>query len=514
MIERKIVIGLVTSDDFITRVRPVWNPSFLESEPLRVLATWCIEYFDQYRKAPMRSLEDIYWRKLKEKKIKQELAETIEEDILPSLNDEYEEEHFNLEHALFSAMQYFNERHIEEHTEQVRNLLDRGEVEEAKSLISDFRPILSSSTNDLDLTDPLVLSKLKVAFSSQNDPLIRYPGALGAMMNRQLVRGAFVGFLAPEKRGKTWWLMDMALRGVRHGCRVAFFQAGDMTEAQWMRRMSMYLAQRSDREAYTGDLLIPVRDCIHNQLDTCTKRERECDFGPFNDRVDEEKSFRYKITREELEEALKTNPDYRPCYNCKEYTSNPWGTPWYKIRTIKNPLTYKDAESLVQSFFIDRKHRLRLSTHANGMLTVNKIRTTLNNWEVDGFVPDIVIVDYADLLVCSNRSEYRHQQNQIWKDLRGLNQELDCLMVTVTQADAASYEKNRLSLSNFSEDKRKYGHVTAFYGLNQDHHGREKRLGIMYINELVLREDEFDSKSGVFILQSLKTGQPFLGSYK
>ena len=76
-----------------------------------------------------------------------------------------------------------------------------------------------------------------------------------------------------------------------------------------------------------------------------------------------------------------------------------------------------------------------------------------------------------------------------------------------------SYEKDRLGLSNFSEDKRKYSHVTAFYGLNQDKKGREKRFGIMRINELILREDEFDTAREITILQNLRRGRPFLASY-
>ena len=514
MIERRIIIGLVVSTEFISRIHSVWEPRFIESEPLRIIATWCIEYFDTYQKAPMTNLESIYFAKLQAKVLAKEMAETIEIDILPSLSDEYEDEHFNLEYEAKQAFVYFNERNLEDHNERIQGLLDRGKVDEAHTLASAYRPILASSTNDLDLTDPLALSKLKSAFSDQNEPLMRYPGSLGEMMNGQLVRGGFIGFLASEKRGKTWWLLDMAIRGVRQRIKVAFFQAGDMTEAQWLRRTAIYLAHKSDKEKYIGTIYVPTRDCIYNQLDTCTKQDRECDFGPFNDRTQEEDKFRYKVTRDELIEAYKYNKDYRPCYNCKEYPHNKWGTPWLIPRQIKSTLKYELAKTLVSSFFIDKKRHLRISTHANGTLSVAGIRATLKNWEIEGFVPDMVIVDYSDLLVPSVHSEFRHQQNQIWKDLRGLNQELNCLMVTASQADSKSYEIDRITMSNFSEDKRKFGHVTAFYGLNQDHRGREKQLGLLYINELVLREDEFDSTSGVFVLQSLKTGQPFLGSYK
>jgi len=49
--------------------------------------------------------------------------------------------------------------------------------------------------------------------------------------------------------------------------------------------------------------------------------------------------------------------------------------------------------------------------------------------------------------------------------------------------------------------------------LNQDHKGREKQIGIMRVNELVVREGEFDTKREITVLQSLKTGQPMITNY-
>jgi len=97
--------------------------------------------------------------------------------------------------------------------------------------------------------------------------------------------------------------------------------------------------------------------------------------------------------------------------------------------------------------------------------------------------------------------------------LRGLNQETNSLLITATQADADAYKQNTLRLSNFSEDKRKYAHVTAFYGLNQDSGGREKNLGLMRINELILREDKFDMNRQVTVMQALNIGRPIITSY-
>jgi hypothetical protein len=51
------------------------------------------------------------------------------------------------------------------------------------------------------------------------------------------------------------------------------------------------------------------------------------------------------------------------------------------------------------------------------------------------------------------------------------------------------------------------------YGLNQDPLGREKKIGIMRINEMVKREGDFNNKNVIHVLQNLRRGQPFIGCY-
>jgi hypothetical protein len=268
------------------------------------------------------------------------------------------------------------------------------------------------------------------------------------------------------------------------------------------------------QEQYTGEIFVPVVDCMFNQLDKCDREERSCDFGPFQDSEWDEDNFRENVTREDQIEVFEDNEDYSPCRNCEDFKTRSWGVPWIKKENVPGVLTEEDAKKKVQSFFIDKKRRFKISSHINDSLSVSTIRQILDRWEsTEVFVPDLIVVDYADLLVPSKTMEFRHQQNPIWKELRALSQERNCLLVTATQADAQSYKQDTLNLSNFSEDKRKYAHVTAMFGLNQDKHGREKKLGIVRINELVIRKGGASSKSSASVLQNLNLSRPFLGSY-
>lgn len=513
MIERKILIGAITSIDFLKQLHRVWDPRYLES-PGRELVTWCLDYYNEYFKAPGKHIETIFFEKLRVGDISQTLAEVLEQDILPGLSEEYTKEGLDVTFLWNKTMEYFQERHLTLHDQQIRNLLDAGQVDEANRLASSYTAITIEINGDLDLSNIKALLKVQNAFNEVKQPVVQYPGVLGEMWNPQFVKGGFIGLMASEKRGKSFWLLDIAMRASKQNRRVAFFQAGDMTEAQQLMRICSYRTKKVIKEQYEGDIYLPVVDCVRNQLDICDKEARECNFGVFSDRNWTEKELQRELCADDLKTALKENPDYKNCKNCKEMWNNHWGSPWFRKLKVSQ-LQMVEAKRSIREFFIKAGRGFKLSTHANGTLSVGIIRQTLEQWEKDSqFIPDLIVIDYADLLVTEQRMEFRHQQNQIWKDLRGLSQMKPWLVVTATQADAKSYDQDRLKLSNFSEDKRKYSHVTAMYGLNQDHTDREKRMGIMRINELVVREGDFQITNEVVVLQSLHISRAFLSSYK
>jgi hypothetical protein len=514
-IERKILIAFISSTEFIKQIRELYSPKLMASSTAKRMSSWCVAHFDQYKKAPGAEIQSIYFEKVK-KGLPKDIAEEIEEDILPGLNEEYLEGQEDLVYLIDQTKLYFSQKHIENHKEKVEALLAEGEIIAAELLLSSYKPLKLDSGVDILFSDLSSLNSVKIAFQEAADPLIKYPRHLGEFWNSQFVRGALVALLASEKRGKSFWLMDMATRAVRQGNKVAFFQAGDMTEAQQTKRFCVHIAKKSDQEKYCGKQFQPVRDCVRNQLDLCDKDERECDFGLFNKQKESE--LRYEVTKEQLLEVRDENPDYKPCCACDEYKHRHIGTAWLEEVNVGGPLQVKEALEQFENFFIKKKRQIMLSSHANGTLSINGIKAILGTWEKrDEFIPDVIIIDYADLLVPETKVEFRHQQNEIWKGLRNLSQEKRGgklpLVISPTQADAKSYDSKLLRLSNFSEDKRKYSHVTAMYGLNQDPQGREKKIGIMRINELVIREGDFSNDNVCFVLQNLKRGLPYISSY-
>jgi len=513
MIERNIVIGLIVSKEFLQQLRPIWVNKFLVSVSAQRLAAWCFEYYDEFNDAPGKTIADIYHEKLRTGELPKKLAPDIE-DSLEDLSEEYDDS-FNLKYALKRANSYVKERHLEMHQEKVKELLESGDTVAAETLAASYKGLSFEIQDDLDLGNPSIHSKIRNAFKASLEPLIKFPGALGKLWNHQFTRGAFVALMGAEKRGKTFWLMEIAVRASQQRAKVAFFQAGDMTESQQLRRICSYLTKKPVNERYLGKSYSPTIDCLKNQLDICDKPERQCRFGALSyDGKLTEENIRREVTKEHLVDALLDSKGYKTCTHCEEFQNMPWGTPWLKEVDVKSVVTIDEAQKKVQEFFIDKKRTFRISSHANNTLSVNKMKQVMDRWERDsGFIPDVVLVDYPDIMEPSKSIEFRHQQNQTWMELRALCQERDILLIVVTQTDADSYDKDILSRKNFSEDKRKFAHVTAMYGLNQDRHGREKKIGVMRINEIVIREGDFDTTSCVTVLQNLNLGRPFTGSY-
>jgi hypothetical protein len=507
MIEQKIIIGFLTNTSFITEIEEEWDSKYIESSIGKLLCNWSLEYFKTYKKAPKEDIETILLTKIKEG-LDEEIAEEINEDILPLLSKEYEKEK-DPTFLIDEARVFFKERQIQLHSEQLTNLIENNKVEEAINLISNFKLKQKLEYSGLDLSKQETIEKVERAFDETYQKVISFPGAFGEFINDELVRGGLISILAPEKRGKTQALIEFMMRAYMQKKKVAFFQAGDMTENQLIMRLCIYLTQRSNKEKYCGTRYIPVPDCIYNQKDTCTKKVRECDFGLFGEEIE----GRDDITKEQLLQALEDNPNYKPCHNCSQWGKNTWGTPWLKKVVIKEPLSKKRAIIRWKRFFIKAGLSIKISTHANLTLRVKDIEDVLDKWkEQENFEPDLILIDYADILASEIKGDVRERENHKWMRLRALSQRGNQPLVIVpTQADSASYKQDTLNMSNFSEDKRKNAHVTASFGLNQDSKGREKEIGIMRWNKIVVREGDLSGQ--VYVLQHLAIGRSFLGSY-
>jgi len=501
-LERQIATGMVVSTDFLRSVSAIYEPGLIEIPFVRTIADWCLKHHETYKVAPGPHIRDLFDHESRKPEMDSDEAELIG-DFLEEISNEHERaDKFNVEYILDQTVQRFKKQKLTILADEIRGAASSGELADAEAFLAGYKQVSRYETSGVNpFTNQDVI---RHAFESENQPLFSLPGALGRALG-PVCREDFIGIMGPEKRGKTWWLMFYGIMAAKARCNVAFFQVGDMSEAQFTRRGHVYLAQRSFKEKYCGPILVPILDCYHNQWDSCEDENRACDFGI----IEDEK----KGTLAKFEDAEQDG--YKPCTYCvKRYPLRFRGAHWYTKREAVEPLTWREAIRNGKQFEKRIKGRnFKLSTHSNTSINIKGIRAILSGWEYfEGFVPDVVIIDYADILAPEDtRKEHRHQQNDSWKAMRALSQDLKCAVITATQADADSYDKKSLKLTNFSEDKRKYAHVTAFHGLNQT--PEEKRRGVMRYSQMLAREDDFDILRQVKVLQCLQIGRPYLESY-
>ena len=84
--------------------------------------------------------------------------------------------------------------------------------------------------------------------------------------------------------------------------------------------------------------------------------------------------------------------------------------------------------------------------------SVQTINAHLKQVELSGLKPDIVIVDYADIMRdISGGKELRHQLGNIYEDLRGLAGEMEIPIWTASQANRSSLDEDVIDASKVAE---------------------------------------------------------------
>ena len=119
--------------------------------------------------------------------------------------------------------------------------------------------------------------------------------------------------------------------------------------------------------------------------------------------------------------------------------------------------------------FKEQTNKLVLKKFPSAMATVDDFRALLLNLgRVQGFVPDLVIVDYLDIIKPHGLNAVESPyiaQGQISKELRGLASEFDLCLWTATQSNRGSVDKNVLTIADKADSFRAVADADVLIGL-------------------------------------------------
>jgi replicative DNA helicase len=161
-------------------------------------------------------------------------------------------------------------------------------------------------------------------------------------------------------------------------------------------------------------------------------------------------------------------------------------------RLKSNQLTLHERLQVFQDEFPGSK--LMIKEFPTGLANVNTLRVLLNQLKnFEDFTPDIIIVDYLELLrpTTEGMAEYQAQQ-RVAEELRGLGVENNCLIWTATQTNRQGRTVNIITDAELADAYGKIRTCDFAISLNQT-------------------EEEFDNgRMRVYVMKSRNSRQRFI----
>jgi len=480
---------MVVSTKFLQDIHPLYDKNYFRNSYLQTISEWCVDYYEAYEKAPFRDIKSIY---------ESAVSTLTDEDsnsiaaLLSKLDAQYEEGSVNEEYLLDRTLPYFKEREMEMMTEDVQAMLAGGMIKEAEERVGRFRKVQKLTSGWFR---PLDDSLIYEYFEEQDDDSFRMPGQLGAFLGN-IDRGWLVGIAGGFKKGKTHLAREFAVMAMLSGLRVADFSL-EMSKKQTQERTYRRLTAAGDTE---GPYLYPIFDCLLNQIGRCQRPERT-------------NTVQLRDNGEELPEFDPNSP-YHPCTYCREnglefYVPNVW------YEELQRPsLDYHGAMKQLGPLSRMYGHLLWTKCYPRFSANLTDIHRDLEILErTEGFIPDVIVIDYADILAPEdNREVGIDKEDKTWMALARLASERKARVITPTQVTRDALEAYLLQESHMSKWIGKLGHVDMMLTVNQS--PEEKRRGLTRIGMIAHRHRNFDPQATVMLLQQLSLGQVNLDSQK
>lgn len=433
--EQDIIANLIVSNRFCNTICPILDVTFFKVGYAANLAGWIKEYVKEYQKAPKQDIVKIVERKTSD--INDEaLVENIN-SFLNEVNINYDVHDLlkkkNVDFAIDNAVKYFQKRQIEKLAEQLQFFVEQDDIEKAQNFVLNFTKVSKSK-----------VEKTKSFFDEsdvddffnedEEETVFEFAGDYGKIVG-EIKRGNLYSFAAPMKRGKTFALIHSAITAMKNGRKVLFVSLE-------MNKHEVYERFLGGMFRYTKNIK-PVKCKAFNQSKTGVWTLGDKDY-----KVKEYDKDAVKASLKKFKKQYKGDLIIQavPAYS--------WGTD-----DLKNYINQIIAEN--------------------------------------DFVPDVVIVDYADIMQSKQKTEYRHQLDYIWKTLRSIAQEFNCAVFTATQTNRKGFTK--VTDDTIAEDIRKLAHVSCMIAIEQNEEMKKNNLIAMR----VLKRRDGESGGEVWCTQCL-----------
>jgi len=200
-IEKRILTGMIVHTQYLRDISTIIQTKFFKIDYIKKIAGWVLAYYKQYKEAPGKNFESIFYSKTE--KLKSAEIE-IMENFLQEISDQYILDNqdsfpFNKELLYDHTVEFCRDRQLEILQKTIEGHRLNKDFSKAEGLVADFGKIsqqVSQWINPLDF-----LEVEKTFEDEEENKLFKLPGALGDLIG-YMQRGWLVGLMGPTKRGK------------------------------------------------------------------------------------------------------------------------------------------------------------------------------------------------------------------------------------------------------------------------------------------------------------------------
>ena len=424
--EKDFVASLIMSDKCCQILLEYVKPTYFDSDYSRVITSWITDYYKKFKVAPKKDVSSIY--KMRCDEIQDEALKDLIYDYLKNIS-ESEININNEDYLVDRGKDFIDYKAFQEYTESLQACLDTRDMERARKVQQNYKKIATTETNEVSLLSPDSKSIIEKALTTVDEELFTLPEHMSNVFGK-IHRNDFIAVLAGMKKGKSWLMQYLATEAMKQRLNVVFVSM-EMTREEVVQRMWKRL------------------------------------FG-----------VKSGIIPEGLYEGSKFVED--PCEKDK-----------YKVELVeynlKNPKG-KSVSSLQKELraMTNYSANLRIIAYPAFGASVQDITDRIEELAQDGFVTDVLVIDYADITKpIGGGSELRNQLDLIWKHLRGFAMKFHCCVITASQTNRAGLSSNVVNAETISEDIRKLAHVTSMVSMEQT--GKMSKNHVMRLRNIAMR---------------------------
>lgn len=442
-LQENVITLLCFSDSAVGIVSGVVQPELFDSALYRRIATVASDYYARHGEAPKAHIGDLLEDDLNRTSKQANLLSRVLQDVHDLWN-----EGVNEEYVLGNLRKFVRGQKMKAGIVEAASLLQQGELERAESTILD-------TVRDRDAVFEPGLRLSDAVREIRNAPQVRvYRTGIRALDHYNIgpSRKALFLFMAPTNRGKTWALMHFGKHCLLQRLKVLHITL-EMSEMRILTRYVQGFTAMFDRGEGT-----------HRKV---------------------------QVTR------LQKGPD-------GEYEG--FDVQTQKRRVLMSKKGLGMAEQRLHKLTVS--HRLVVKEFPTSTLTVENLYAYMDMLERhDRFVPDVLVVDYPDLMDI-DPSQLRVDTGRVYKQLRGLAVERNIAVIAATQTNKEGGEARLVTLKHMAEDYSKA--MTADTVVTYNQTKEEKDLGLARL--FVAKERDEQSGMVCVVSQSYSTGQFHLDS--